>query len=62
MLHLLEQDPCGTTAGAGLEITNTFFMKKLSDISAEGTNAYKTKKSYEWIRRKGEQLAAKSIH
>lgn len=62
MLYLLKLDLHGMDTDKGLKITNTIFVKKLFNIYAEGTDAYKIKKSYEWMRRKGEQLATKSIH
>lgn len=56
MLYLLQQEAWRKRPSDGIEVVDTFFMEKLSEIYKEEDN-YATKSAYAWIRKIGQDLA-----
>ena len=56
MLYLLQQQVGRERSGDGIDITDTFFIKKLTEVFQK-KEEYATKPAYTWIRKKGQELS-----
>lgn len=59
MLYLLKQEVSREKRDNGIDVCDTFFMKRLIDLLRDvgGSNRYATATNYAWLRERGQELA-----